>query len=62
MEKNKKHAYIILFKKCLYKDISLEVLIPLVERLSKMYFGESVQSNYLSKINHSSITQAMRKT
>ena len=62
LEKNKKHAYIILFKKCLYKDISLEVLIPLVERLSKMYFGESVQSNYLSKINHSSITQAMRKT
>ena len=62
LEKNKKHAYIILFKKCLYKDISLEVLIPLVERLSKMYFGEIVQSNYLSKINHSSITQAMRKT
>ena len=58
MKKRDKYSLIIFYKNFIYKDISLEVLIPLIERISKLNFStENSKNNYLSKINNTFIME-----
>ena len=55
MEKSDKYSFFIHYKNFIYKDISLEVLVPLVERLLKTnIIRERVNKNeYISKLSSS---------
>ena len=58
MKKRDKYSLIIFYKNFIYKDISLEVLIPLIERISKLNFStENSKNNYLSRINNTFIME-----
>ena len=56
LEKYEKFSFIILYKNFIYKNISLEVMIPLTERLSKILALDN-KNNYLSKISHTFLSQ-----
>jgi hypothetical protein len=55
MEKSDKYSFFIHYKNFIYKDISLEVLVPLVERLLKTnIIRERLNKNeYISKLSSS---------
>ena len=59
LEKNEKYSFIIFYKNFIYKNISLEVIIPLTERISKIL---SIDNNneYLSKISHTFLSQTIK--
>ena len=62
MEKRDKYSFIIFYKNFIYKDISLEVLIPLIERISKLNFNlDNAKNNYLSKVNNTFIDGTKKK-
>jgi len=51
MEKKEKYSFFIYYKDFIYKDISLEVLIPLIERLLNLNFLKGKKNDYISKMN-----------
>ena len=55
MEKNDKYSFFLHYKDFIYKDISLEVLVPLVERLLKMNIikERKNKNEYISKLSSS---------
>ena len=55
MEKNDKYSFFMHYKDFIYKDISLEVLVPLVERLLKMNIikERKNKAEYISKLSSS---------
>ena len=56
MEKYKKYSFFIFYKDFIYKDISMEVIIPLIERLLKFNLSSENEINkagYLSKLRSS---------
>ena len=59
MRKGKRYKAITFYKKFIYTDISIDVLIPLVERITSYHFGkEDFKKNekkYFSKMNESVI-------
>ena len=59
MEKYNKFSFLILYKKFIYKNISLEVLIPIIERLYKfdVFRNNSKNRIFLSKMNQSFFPQ-----
>ena len=61
MKKSDKFSFILFYKNFIYKDISLEVLIPIIERLYKLnIFGES-SNNFFSKVSKTFIEQTASK-
>ena len=61
MKKSDKLSFILFYKNFIYKDISLEVLIPIIERLYKLnIFGES-SNNFFSKVSKTFIDQTTSK-
>ena len=61
MKKSDKFSFILFYKNFIYKDISLEVLIPIIERLYKLnIFGES-SNNFFSKVSKTFIDQTTSK-
>ena len=62
LRKKDKYSFIIFYRNFIYKDISLEVLIPLIERISKLNFAsENSKNNYLSKVNNTFIKGTKKK-
>ena len=57
MKKNDKYSLFLYYKNFIYKDISLEVFVPLVERLLKLNFVREKNNNneYFTKLRYSSL-------